>query len=153
MSQYLSGVEEFKRLLQQVEKVPAKTMTYAVKKAANVAKADAKSMAPPTGAGKKTTGNLRRAIGIWAEKRRTGKKIYQLAFSKNYNDKLVKYTKTGKRYYYPASQEYGFKKRGSGEKIEGKYFIRRASKDKKQELEQMIVDELANSLKSLGGAT
>lgn len=140
-----TGIEEFKKLLEKVEKMPAKVMTNAVKKAATIAKTQAKSLAPVG-----ETGNLRRSIGIWAEKRRTGKKVYQLAFSKAYNDKFVKES-NGKRSYYPAYQEYGFKKRNGG-KIVGKFFIRKSSKDRKTELEQMILTELANSLKNLGGA-
>jgi HK97 gp10 family phage protein len=144
VSTNLSGVDDLMRLLRQVETVPARTMTTAVKKAANIAKAEAKSLAPTK------TGDLKRSIGIYAEKLRVGKKVYQLAFNKNYNEKFVKVSADGKRSYYPASQEYGFKTR-SGGKVQGKFFLKKASKDKIRQLEQMIVDELANSLRSLGG--
>jgi len=139
----LTGVEEFKAILEKVEKIPAKTMTASVKKVALIARNEARANAP------KDSGDLRRSIGIWAEKRKVGKKIYQLAFSKNYNDKFVKKTAEGKRYYYPASQEYGFKKRGSGDKVAGNYFIRKASSDKKNHLIQLIINELSDQLRNI----
>lgn len=166
MSSNLTGVDDLMKLLQRVEKTPAKVMTGAVKKAANIAKAEAKALAP-----KGKTGNLRRAIGIFAEKRRVGKKVYQLAFNRNYSDIFARYKRgsysnlyssrkghkstrvnkfVGKRYYYPASQEYGFKLRNGGRKP-GKFFMRKSSKENRFQLEQMIVDELANSLRSLVG--
>lgn len=142
MAEYIKGAREFQQLLQKVEKVPAKAMTRVVKGAANVAKAKAKAEATVE------TGTMRKSIGIYAERRRVGKKVYQLAFSKKMNDKLVKISLNGKRSYYPASQEYGFKLRGGGRKP-GKFFMKNAISNRRELLE-MIVDGLAKSLREAG---
>lgn len=43
-----------------------------------------------------------------------GKIVRQVYMDAGMNDTFVKVTKNGKRYYYPASQEFGFQKRSSG---------------------------------------
>lgn len=58
------------------------------------------------------SGDLRSGIipSPWVEMTATpGKIVCQVYFDDGMNDTFVKYSKSGKRYYYPASQEYGFK--------------------------------------------
>lgn len=56
-----------------------------------------------------------------------GKIVRQVYFDADMNDTFVKMTKSGKRYYYPASQEYGFRianRSGTGVKrVPGKFFM------------------------------
>lgn len=56
-----------------------------------------------------------------------GKIVRQVYFDANMNDTFVKIAKSGKRYYYPASQEYGFRianRAGTqGKRVPGKYFM------------------------------
>lgn len=56
-----------------------------------------------------------------------GKIVRQVYMDARMNDTFVKVTKSGKRYYYPASQEYGFRvanRAGSRVKrVPGKYFM------------------------------
>ena len=87
----------------------------------------ARSLAP------KRTGALR--VGIvgspWEEKsKRPNKVARQVYFDEKMNDVFVKIGKNGKRYYYPASQEYGFLKKRPGsrgkEKHPGVFFMRNA---------------------------
>ena len=64
----------------------------------------------------------------WEEKSRYPCKIVrQVYMDYRMNDTFVKVTKSGKRYYYPASQEYGFRianRTGMGKRVPGKYFMR-----------------------------
>lgn len=57
-----------------------------------------------------------------------GKIVRQVFFNAGMNDTFVKMTKDGKRYYYPASQEYGFRianRAGNKvKKVPGKFFMR-----------------------------
>ena len=65
-----------------------------------------------------------------------GKAVYDVSFDSGMNDTFVKVSKRGFRYYYPASQEYGFarpdpnlkkarRKRYTGsDRTPGKYFMR-----------------------------
>lgn len=56
-----------------------------------------------------------------------GKIVRQVYMDAGMNDTFVKVTKSGKRYYYPASQEYGFRVANrSGNRVKrvpGKYFM------------------------------
>lgn len=79
------------------------------------------------------SGDLRRGIvaSPWEEKTAVpGKVVREVFFDWGMNDTFVKYSRAGKRYYYPASQEYGFRLTGrtslTGEtkRVPGKYFMR-----------------------------
>lgn len=82
------------------------------------------------------TGELRSGIvaSPWEEKTAyPGKVVREVYFDWNKNDVFVKISKSGRRYYYPASQEYGFliAKRStipgtspSRNRVPGKYFMR-----------------------------
>ena len=73
------------------------------------------------------TGALRRGIiaSPFAEKSaKPGKVVYDIYMDEKMNSTFVKYSKSGKRYYYPASQEYGFKKRYGQGKVPGKEFMK-----------------------------
>ena len=64
----------------------------------------------------------------WEEKSRyPGKIVRQVYMDATMNDTFVKVTKAGKRYYYPASQEFGFRiANRSGNRVKrvpGKYFM------------------------------
>ena len=65
----------------------------------------------------------------WEEKSQyPGKIVRQVYMDAKMNDTFVKVTKNGRRYYYPASQEFGFRianRTGSQVKrVPGKYFMR-----------------------------
>lgn len=64
----------------------------------------------------------------WEEKSKyPGKIVRQVYMDAEMNDTFVKVTKRGKRYYYPASQEFGFRiANRSGKRVKrvpGKYFM------------------------------
>lgn len=54
------------------------------------------------------------------------KVVRDILFDARMNDTFVKMTKAGERYYYPASQEYGFRT-VNGKKVPGKYYMRDSS--------------------------
>lgn len=84
----------------------------------------------------KLSGDLRSGIipSPWQEKTAVpGKVVHEVYFDEGMNDTFVKISKAGKRYYYPASQEYGFRianqstlpgKAPKRTKVTGKYFMR-----------------------------
>lgn len=98
----------------------------------------------------KKSGDLRRGIVLspFAEHTRyQGKAVYDVYFDDKMNDTFVKYSKAGKRYYYPASQEYGFRSATrAGEKhITGKYFMYAASRIGRggtEEIAQKMVEDV-----------
>ena len=89
--------------------------------------------------GPKKSGDLRSGIvpSPWEEKTAyPGKVVREVYFDYRMNDIFVKYSKSGKRYYYPASQEYGFRiarqstapgARPKRDRVPGKYFMRDTS--------------------------
>lgn len=81
----------------------------------------------------KKSGDLRRGIVLSPFVERTslpGKAVYNVTFDEKMNDVFVKHSKSGKRYYYPASQEYGFhvNTRVNTRYVPGKYFMYAASR-------------------------
>lgn len=87
----------------------------------------------------KKSGDLRSGIvpSPWEEKSAyPGKVVRQVYFDYRMNDTFVKISNAGKRYYYPASQEYGFRIAHQSampgttpkrDRIRGKYFMRDTS--------------------------
>lgn len=75
------------------------------------------------------TGDLRRGIipSPMAERSATpGKIVYDVYMDEKMNSTFVKHSKSGKRYYYPASMEYGFIQR-DGMRYPGQYYMRDTS--------------------------
>lgn len=72
------------------------------------------------------SGDLRSGIIRLPDQEKTifpRKVVYDIVIDRHMNDTFVKYTRSGKRYYYPASQEYGFRI-GSGKRVPGLYYMR-----------------------------
>lgn len=75
------------------------------------------------------TGDLRRGIIKMPRLEKSkfaGKAVGQIVIAREMNDTFVKMTLAGKRYYYPASQEYGFRSRtksGSEKRVPGRYYM------------------------------
>ena len=136
----ITGIRELQQMLERGRRAPAKVLTVASKKGANIVRQAAKADAP------KDTGKLKRSIKLKAEKRIVGKKIYQIKFI---GDNLAKISQSGNRSFYPASQEYGWKKK-DGSKHPGKHFMKHAIQLNKGTIEQTIINELTNSLRALG---
>lgn len=140
MSVTITGVENLQRMLERGIKAPAKVLTKATKSGAMIVRQQARSDSPVD------TGKLRRSIKLKAEKRKVGKKVYQVKFI---GDNLAKIGLNGKRSFYPASQECGWKKK-DGSKVSGKYFLTKAIQQNRRIIQQTVVDGLTDSLKALG---
>lgn len=76
------------------------------------------------------------------------KVVFDVTFDAAMNDKFVKLTKTGKRYYYPASQEYGFRI-GRTRRKTGLYFMRDTAVAFYSEHENAVVDGVVDMLEDL----
>lgn len=137
----LEGLDEVLKALNGLEKLPQKCVTKSAKAGAQIALKSAKANAPYK------KGTLRSGIVLKAEKSKTqGKKVYQVTV--NSDDRFVKITKDGKRYFYPASQEYGFRLKNGG-KVEGKHFMRNSLTNNKTIIERTMVQVLASEVDKL----
>ena len=139
----IEGMEELEKTIRKLGKLPQKCVTKAAKKGAQIALKAAKQKAPFL------TGALEEGIILKGEKtRRKGKKVYQVTMNPAMNDVFVKTTKDGKRYYYPASQEYGFITKNGGY-VPGFHYLRDSLVDNKERIEKTVVDGLAKEIDKL----
>lgn len=139
----IEGMEELEKTIRKLGKLPQKCVTKAAKKGAQIALKAAKQKAPFL------TGALEEGIILKGEKtRRKGKKVYQVTMNPAMNDVFVKTTKDGKRYYYPASQEYGFITKNGGY-VPGFHYLRDSLVDNKERIEKTVVDVLAKEIDKL----
>lgn len=82
----------------------------------------------------KKSGDLRRGIIVMPgleKSRYQGKAVGQVVIDRAMNSVFQKPSKKGHHYYYPASQEYGFRRRtkdGGTKRIEGKHYMFIASR-------------------------
>lgn len=77
------------------------------------------------------TGALRSGLIRRPENERTAvfsKIVKDILFDAGMNDTFVKFSKSGIRYYYPSSQEYGFRLRDGRDK-DGLYYVRNTALD------------------------
>lgn len=139
----IEGLKELQRTIREMGKLPQKCVTPAARKGATIALKAARAKAPWE------TGELANGIILKAEKtRKRGKKVYQVTIDPKKNDIFVKMTKDGKRYYYPASMEYGFMTRDGGY-VPGFHYLRDSLVDNKAAIERTVVDELAKRIDKL----
>jgi hypothetical protein len=118
--------------LSQLEKFPKAGLKRVMRQAANVIKDEVKAIAPYE------TGMLANAIQLREEKSRTP---YKTSFRVTLrSDPAFIKEVDGKRYWYPASQEYGWKLK-DGEKEPGKHYMRYGGDLTSEEVKQMIVEE------------
>lgn len=97
------------------------------------------------------TGTLREGIKASSHAERSatpGKIVYDVVFDAAFNDSFVKVAKDGTRYYYPASQEYGFRKVNSG-RVPGLYYMRNSSVEYYAEHRDRVAAGVENVLEEL----
>lgn len=83
------------------------------------------------------------------EKSKTyGKVVNDVVFDAGMNDVFVKMSKSGKRYYYPASQEYGFRSRHR-RRVPGRYFMRDAIAAHSAAHEETVIAHTVKVLEAL----
>lgn len=110
----------------------------AVRKAMKPVLQAAKSNAPVA------TGALKKGLVLRSEKSGVKlKKVFVVGLDSKKNDIFAKESigpdGKKKRYYYPASQEFGFKKSNGG-KVPGKHYLKRALDDNEDKVADDIID-------------
>lgn len=121
-------------------KVPQSAVNKAARVGGRIALKAAKANAP------EETGDLKSGIILKKErKQKAGKTVYDVLIDPNMNDVFVKMTSNGKRYYYPASQEYGFMTVNGGY-IPGFRYLRNALEDNYKPITDKVVDVLAKEV-------
>ena len=143
MKYKVEGMKELENTIRKLGKIPQSCVTKAARKGANIPFKTAKQKAP------EDTGLLKKGLMLKGEKSRfKAKKVYQVTFNPAYNDFFAKVSKEGKRAYYPASQEYGFKT-VNGRYIPGFHYLKESIDDNARSIEKTIVDVLAKELDKL----
>lgn len=97
------------------------------------------------------SGDLRRGLIVAPGKERTavpGKVVNDIVFDRGMNTTFVKTSRSGKRYYYPASQEYGFRI-GRSKRKPGLYYMRDTSAAFFSTHEEAVVDSVLDMLEDL----
>lgn len=143
MTKYkLEGLDEVLKMLKTVESLPQKCVNKSARNGAKIPQKDAKDNAPFL------TGALEEGITLKAEKTtKKGKKVYQVTLKDN--PEFVRITANGNRYYYPASQEYGFKLRNGG-KVEGLHFMKNSIDKNSNKIESTMIKVLTDEIDKLG---
>lgn len=133
-------LRSLERAARKIDGITKKQITPAVRKAMRPVLQAAKSKAP------KDTRALSKALKLMGERSRVpGKKVYQVGPDKAKNDIFAKISATGKRSYYPASQEHGWRL-PDGSKVPGKHYMRDAMDEKAPQVASDIIDNLMGEI-------
>lgn len=134
------GMKELERAMKRLGKVPQTVVTKAARAGATIAHKAAKANAP------EDTGDLKGGIIMKPERRtKMGKKVFDIKLDPAKNDIFVKETKSGVRYYYPASMEYGFMTVDGGY-VPGYRYLRRSITDNIVAIETRVVSVAAKAI-------
>ena len=137
----IEGLDEVLDMLKKVGELPQKCVNKSARNGAKISQQDAKNNVPVK------TGALKKSITLKAEKTKTkGKKVYQVTIKNN--PEFVRTTSSGNRYYYPASQEFGFRLRDGG-KVEGLHFLRNSIDKNNTRIESTMVQVLTAEIDKL----
>lgn len=129
----IQGMRELQRLMRRLGAVPQKVANKAARSGAAIARKAAKSNAPVD------TGELKKGLIMKAERRvKRGKKVYGIMMDPKKNDLFVKVSKSNKRSYYPASQEYGWTT--NGKYTPGYRYLRHALENNTRKIEQKVIE-------------
>ena len=138
----IEGLDEVLDMLKKVGELPQKCVNKSARNGAKIPQKDSKDNAPFL------TGALEEGITLKAEKTKTkGKKVYQVTIKNNLE--FIRVTEEGNRYYYPASQEYGFRLRNGG-KVEGLHFMRKSIDKNSSRIESTMIKVLTDEIDKLG---
>lgn len=141
IDQHLIGINELKKQMKLLEKLPQKIVTKSVKKGGKILLDEVKRNAPYE------TGMLEQSLKLVGEKRqKAGQKAYQVTYDRNYNTILVKMygENNSKRAYYPASMEYGFKSEKTV--FEGLEFMKKSADLVSEKAKQTMVNEMGKEI-------
>lgn len=139
----VEGLNKLMKDISKLDKIPQKQITKGVRRGTNIILKEARLRASE----RHITGKMSRKLTLKAERsKKRGKKVMQVTYQKvDKYPEAVKITKDGTRYYYPSSQNFGFKTR-DGEKVEGLHFLEGAMQSKSGEAARVIVDEIGKEI-------
>lgn len=127
------GLRELERDMRRLAQVPQKVVTKAARAGAAIARKSAKTNAPVD------TGQLKKGVILKAERKvKPGKKVFGVMIDPRMNDIFVKLSKTNKRSYYPASQEYGWTTNGNY--TPGYRYMRNALENNADAIENKVIE-------------
>lgn len=137
--------EEIADALNRLGYLPPAALSTPVRRSASAVQRLARGHAP------RLTGAL--IVGLVVGKRehssKPGKVVYDVRFAKEMDMAFAKISKkTGKRAYYPASMEYGFRTR-DGKRYAGKYYLRDASTELMPYHEQLLLDSMWSKIMAI----
>ena len=137
----IDGIEDIKRSMRALGKIPQKHVTSSSRKGMNVVLKSARASAP------EDSGNLKRGMKLQGERSRAkAKKVYQVVFDRGYNHVFQKKNAAGKVVgYYPVSQEYGYFSK-SGRYIPGFKFVHQSLSSNTGLVERTIVTEIKKKI-------
>lgn len=139
----IEGMRELQTTIRRLGQLPQKSVTIASRKGAQIALKAAKMNAP------EDDGDLKKGIVLKGERSRLkGKKVFQVTFNRNMNEIFAKVSKSGKRSYYPASQEYGFFAR-NGKYIPGFHYLKKSITENTKAIQKTIVNVLSKEIDKL----
>lgn len=145
----IEGMKELEKTIKQLGELPQKVVTKAARQGANIALKSARADAPIY------SGDLKRGLKLVGERPSIkGKKVYQVSFDKRMNDIFTghpddyEYEEGENRYYYPASQEYGFLDRGGGY-VPGFHYLKSSIEDNKRQIEKKTVEVMTKEIDKL----
>jgi len=139
MANDIIGISEVQRLFEEVGKAPAKVLTSATRKGANIALRYAKAHVPTgvewtTGQFAHEPGTLKKSLRIKKEKGKKGKSVYTVG--------------PGPAGWYAHFLDTGFTTR-NGRFIPGTRFLRDSVDKNRGEIEQTILNEMGKELDKL----
>jgi hypothetical protein len=127
-------MDELMRMFRRLEKLPQAVVVKAARHGTAIARKAAKANAPVD------SGELKSGI-VQRQERRTklGKAMFDVIMNASKNQTFVKMTKSGVRYYYPASQEYGYRLKDGGY-MPGLKYMSRALSNNYVRIQRKIVE-------------
>lgn len=139
MSNSIIGIEEVRRLFEEVGKAPAKVLTTATRKGAKIALRYAKAHCPvgvewTSGRFAHEPGTLKKILRIRAERRKKGKKVFTIG--------------PGPEGWYAHFADYGFTAR-NGRYIPGNRFLRDSIDKNRGTIQTTILETMAKELEKL----
>lgn len=139
----VKGLNKLIRDIKKLEKMPQKQIAKGVRRGANVILREARARA----SARRITGKMSKKLTLKPERsKKRGKKVMQVTYQKVEKfPEAVKITKDGTRYYYPSSQNFGFRTRDGG-KVDGLHFLEGAMKAKGKQAAKVIVDEIGKEI-------
>lgn len=146
MRETVHGLNNLIKDINKLERMPQKEITKGTRKGVKVILMEARTRASL----RRKTGKMSKKLTLKSERSSIrGKKVFQVTYPKE--DKFpeaVKVTKDGTRYYYPSSQNFGFRTRDGG-RVEGLHFLEGAMRSKSGEASRVIVDEIGKEVEKI----